>query len=299
MRWAAYFSLVFMCMGCAPREIILTRSRLMMGHVPVNLSLRCPATQRNQAMEASEAAFQLAQKIESQISEWQKNSDLSCLNGNAGKAPCTIARDTMALLRRSDQLRRATDGAFDIRFASLSKAGQKSEIQLEERSTSAYLPHPQTRIGIGAIGKGWIVDAMLEYLRDQGFQQAIVDAGGDLRAMGGPWKIALQVPEGLPESITGLREITNRAIATSGLYEQGPHILDTATRHPVERKGSVSVETDRLADADALATAFFVMGEEKSFQYLEKFPGLMIYWTDPDGTVRSYGAKTPPPQAPK
>lgn len=284
-------------LGCAPREITLTRSRLLMGHVPVNLSLRCPAAERDRALTETEAAFRLAQEMESKISEWEPDSELSCLNRKAGRGDCALSETTRALLELSIALRRQTDGAFDIRFASPSRAGQEGEIRLAKGRGS--LLHSGTRLGVGAIGKGWIVDAMLDYLQGRGYSAAIVDAGGDLRALGGPWKIAIQVPEGAPDRITAVREIRDRALATSGLYEQGSHILDPATRRPFARRGSVSVEASRLAEADALATAFFVMGEAKSRVYLPKFPGVNMYWTDPDGSVRTYVAEGDIHQAPK
>ncbi|MCC7345719.1 MAG: FAD:protein FMN transferase [Deltaproteobacteria bacterium] len=297
MARSALFLALLACLGCAPREITLTRSRLLMGHVPVNLSLRCPAADRERALAESEAAFRLAQEIEAKISEWQPDSELSCLNRKAGRGNCPLTENTRALLELSLALSRQTDGAFDIRFASPSRAGQEGEIRLA--GDRGALPHPETRIGVGAIGKGWIVDAMLDYLQGRGYAAAIVDAGGDLRALGGPWKVAIQVPEGAPDRITVQREIRDRALATSGLYEQGSHILDPSTRRPVARRGSVSVEASRLAMADALATAFFVLGETKSLTYLPKFPGVKMYWTDPDGNVRAYAAEGAAIQAPK
>lgn len=274
------------CLGCAPREITLTRSRLMMGHVPVNLSLRCPASQRELALAASESAFELAAAIEGKISEWQADSEVSCLNRSAGRNSCPLSQTTRDLLKTAVDFHGDTDGAFDIRFASKSRAGQEAEIRIDQESGA--LLHPDTRIGVGAIGKGWIVDAMLEHLRHRGFQTAIIDAGGDLRALGGPWKIAIQVPEGSPEQFTAMRELRDRALATSGLYEQGSHILDPTTRRPAVGRSSVSVESRTLTEADALATAFFVMGEAKSRANLSRFPGVKIYWTDPDGSVRTY-----------
>jgi len=297
MARSALFLALLASLGCAPREITLTRSRLLMGHVPVNLSLRCLAADRERALAESEAAFRLAQEIEAKISEWQPDSELSCLNRKAGRGDCPLSETTRGLLELSLALSLQTDGAFDIRYASKSRAGQEGEIRLAEGRGS--LLHPETRLGVGAVGKGWIVDAMLDYLQGRGYAAAIVDAGGDLRALGGPWKIAIQVPEGEPDRITVPRKIRDRALATSGLYEQGPHILDPATRRPVVRRGSVSVEASRLAVADALATAFFVLGEARSSDYLPKFPGVKMYWTDPDGSVRAYAAERDTVQAPK
>ncbi|MCE9626052.1 MAG: FAD:protein FMN transferase [Deltaproteobacteria bacterium] len=289
--------LIALC-GCVPREITLTRSRLMMGHIPVNLSIRCPAKQKSAAIGAGDGAYALAQKIESEISEYQKDSQVSCLNQRAGKALCPLSQGTLDLLRRAEFYSRATDRAFDLRFASLTPKGASGEIETLESPPRGKLERKDTRIGVGAIGKGWIIDQMVEYLKGQGFPEVLIDAGGHLRAVGGPWKIAIQVPEASPGITTSVVEIHDESWSTSGLYEQGHHILDPRTRKTIDRRGSVTVRAPDLTTADALDTGFFVLGEEKSREYLAKFPGISMIWTDPDGATRTYpaGAATPAAQ---
>lgn len=283
--------LIFLTLtACSPRTLTLTRSRLLMGHVPVNLSLRIRPDQRQAALEAGDGAYRLAQEIEARISEFQPNSEISCLNQQAGKASCSLSPDTYSLLLKALEIAQATDHAFDIRFASPTPAGRKGEILLEP-GNRARLVNPGTRIGIASIGKGWIVDQMLDYLKQRGFTQALIDAGGDLRATGGPWKVAIQVPQGAPGEVTALREIQDMALGSSGLYEQGPHILDPSTGKPAIGGGSVTVEGNSLSVSGALGTAFFVMGEAKSQTYLQRFPGFAMIWTDADGTTRRYVSK--------
>lgn len=282
------FLLAFGLLGCAPKEVILTRSRLLMGNIPVNVSIKVNPDRKTAALEAGDAAYDLAQSLEEKVSEWRPDSEVSCMNRNAGKAPCPLSPETLDLLRKAVEFSRKTEGALDIRFASISKAGSQGEIRLRDDPPTGYLPNPDTRIGIGAIGKGWIVDRMIASLKARGFDQALIDAGGDLRASGGPWRVSIQIPQATPGETADEREISDLSWATSGLYERGSHILDPKTRKKVERSSSVSIEAEDLTTADALDTALFVLGEEKSKALIQNFSGLRMTWVDPDGKSRTY-----------
>ncbi|HKY62650.1 MAG TPA: FAD:protein FMN transferase [bacterium] len=292
MRRFLFPLLALALLACAPRQVVVTRSRLLMGNVPVNLSLKIRPERKAAALEAGDAAYRLAQSLEEKVSEFRPDSEVSCLNRNAGKAPCPLSPETLDLLKKALAFSEKTGGALDIRFASLSAAGGRGPILLQENPPSGFLVHPETRIGIGALGKGWIVDRMIEDLRSRGFDQALIDAGGDLRASGGPWRVSIQIPGAEPGATAEEREVEDLSLATSGLYERGSHILDPKTRRAVERPGSVSVESEDLTTADALDTALFVIGEEKSKALIEKFTGLRVIWLDPDGKSRHY--QSPP-----
>src|SRR5262245_23912008 len=96
----ACLALLFPALGaCAPKALILTRSQLLMGHVPVNVSIRTNSREKSRALGASEAAYRLARHIESRISEFQPDSDTSCLNRNAGKSSCPVSPETLELLK--------------------------------------------------------------------------------------------------------------------------------------------------------------------------------------------------------
>jgi thiamine biosynthesis lipoprotein len=268
--------------------ITLTRSRLMMGHVPVNISIQTVQKEKQRAIDASEGAYELAAKLESQISEYQPTSEVSCLNQKAGKEFCAVSSTTLDLLQKSLKISEQTDHAFDIRFASKSIKGVRGNILLHAEPAEASLQNSDTKIGVGSIGKGFIVDKMIDYLKSQGFEKVLIDAGGDLRAVGGPWKVAIQIPSGQPGDISNVMEITDRAWGSSGLYEQGHHITDPRTLKRVEGTGSVTVEADNLTLAGSLGTAFFVMGEQESIHYLNKFSRIKIYWINPQGIIHVY-----------
>ena len=258
-----------------------------MGHVPVNVTIQTSPDQKEKALAASEEAYQLAQSLEKKISEYQSDSEISCLNRQAGKAACLLSPETLGLLKFGMEMTEKTQGAFDLRFGSLSTQGRQGAIIFEENRVR--LADRATRIGVGSIGKGLIIDALIEFFRSKGFSKALVDAGGDLRALGGPWKVAIQTPGAATGEISKIFEIRDQALATSGNYEQPGHLVDPRTGTKVIREASVTVIADRHVLANGLSTAFYVMGEEESAVLLQKFPGVQMIWTLAKGVTHRYG----------
>ena len=130
--------------------------------------------------------------------------------------------------------------------------------------------NPAVQLDFGGIAKGYAIDIACTILRGQGIENAIVNAGGDLRAIGShgerPWKIAVRSPGG--GVIGSLETGADEAVFTSGNYERfrqeneerWPHILDPRTGWPVKELASVTVITSEGLLADAAATAITVAG---------------------------------------
>jgi len=130
--------------------------------------------------------------------------------------------------------------------------------------------NPHVQLDFGGIAKGYAVDLAIERLRDLEITSAIVNAGGDLRAMGRhgdrPWNVAVRKPGG---GIIGSVQVRDdEALFTSGNYERFrqdqlkryPHILDPRSGWPVKDVASVTVIADEGILADAAATALVVAG---------------------------------------
>jgi thiamine biosynthesis lipoprotein len=130
--------------------------------------------------------------------------------------------------------------------------------------------NPYVQLDFGGIAKGYAVDLAIERLRELGITSAIVNAGGDLRAMGRhgdrPWNVAVRKPGG---GIIGTVQVRDdEALFTSGNYERFrqdqlkryPHILDPRTGWPVKDVASVTVIASEGIVADAAATALVVAG---------------------------------------
>ncbi len=286
MMHRIWILIFFLISSCAHSPVHVMRSHLMMGHVPVNITIRTDKAHQTEAITATEAAYQRGEEIEKKISEYQPDSEVSCLNREAGKKSCPLSLETLMLLQEALVISDQVDHTFDLRFASQSPHGRTGKILLENQK--GRLEKVDTRIGVGAIGKGFILDEMLKVIEEQGFKNALIVGGGDLRGIGGPWKIGIQKPYADPGKLSETLVIENRALATSGNYEQEGHIRDPRTGEKVIRTLSVSVLGPNLTWADALATAFYVLGEKESQRYLRLFQDFQMIWTDQEGSSRAY-----------
>jgi thiamine biosynthesis lipoprotein len=142
------------------------------------------------------------------------------------------------------------------------------DIEIEENIMRSA--NPAVQLDFGGIAKGYAIDIACQLLRDRGIDNAIVNAGGDLKTIGNhgdrPWRIAIRSPGG---GVVGSLEAgTDEAIFTSGNYERFrlddneryPHILDPRSGWPVQDLASATVITREGILADAAATAVIVAG---------------------------------------
>lgn len=133
--------------------------------------------------------------------------------------------------------------------------------------------NPAVQLDFGAYAKGYAVDIAIERLQELGVANAIVNAGGDLKAIGSkagvPWRIGIQHPQGQREKLFAWLEVGHgEAVFTSGNYERYredkgvrySHILNPRSGMPVDGVTSVTVIHDNAAWADAAATALVVAG---------------------------------------
>ncbi|HUZ35333.1 MAG TPA: FAD:protein FMN transferase [Streptosporangiaceae bacterium] len=139
--------------------------------------------------------------------------------------------------------------------------------------------------------KGWAVDRALAILRESGMAGAMVNGGGDLAAFGFPapgqrWRVGIRHPW-CADALAGIIEV-GAAVATSGSYERGAHLIDPATAQPAGRSASATVTGPSLAMADALATAVAVGGDE-ALAVVAGVGGYDAYLIRPDGTETQTG----------
>jgi FAD:protein FMN transferase len=139
--------------------------------------------------------------------------------------------------------------------------------------------------------KGWAVDRALAVLRAEGLPGALINGGGDVAAFGSPapgerWRVGIRHPW-RPGALAAVVAVT-AAVATSGTYERGPHLIDPTTGAPGCRAASATVTGPRLALADALATAVAVGGDEAlaAVAALDGYDGYLIR---PDGSEADTG----------
>lgn len=164
--------------------------------------------------------------------------------------------------------------AADIRRVVMQNPGM-SDIRID--GTLLESRNPGVQLSLGAFAKGYAIDLAMNYLQSQGIDNAVINAGGDLRVIGQhgdrPWRIGIRHPRenGV---IAWLEAEANESIFTSGDYERFyihdgkryHHILDPRTGYPAAGAISVTVIHRDAGIADAAATALFVAGPEHWYQ---------------------------------
>ena len=144
--------------------------------------------------------------------------------------------------------------------------------------------NPCNQLDFNAIAQGYTVDLMAQFLENQGIRHYMVEIGGEVRAAGKNesgefWHIGIDKPIENTENTEGVRplqrvvNLNGKSMATSGSYrkfiirdgKKYSHMIDPSTGYPIQHNLlSVSVIANNCTDADALATAFMIMGLEKA-----------------------------------
>lgn len=157
-----------------------------------------------------------------------------------------------------------------------------------KRATAGWFDPWSMPGGVDPTGlvKGWAVERAAGVLRRAGAGSAMVNAGGDIAAFGQPgagqnWRIGIRHPWRV-DALACVLEIVS-AVATSGTYERGEHLVDPFTGEHASRVASATVTGPNLAIADALATALAVSGEV-GLDFVRDAVGYDAYLILPDGS---------------
>jgi thiamine biosynthesis lipoprotein len=139
--------------------------------------------------------------------------------------------------------------------------------------------------------KGWAAEQALEALRSAGLSGALINGGGDVAVFGSPadghrWRVGIRHPW-RADALACVIE-AGAAVATSGRYERGAHLIDPATGRPASRAASATVTGPSLALADALATGVAVGGDE-ALAVVAGLDGYAAYLIRPDGSETDTG----------
>jgi thiamine biosynthesis lipoprotein len=164
--------------------------------------------------------------------------------------------------------------------------------------------NPTVDLDFGAFGKGYGIDLAMEHIKELGISNAILNAGGDLRAIGNrgnhqPWRIAIRNPDG-DNPLALLKVEGDESVFTSGDYErkynhQGKHyhhIIDPRSGYPAEGTRSVTVLHNDATRADAAATALFVAGPDEWFQVAQAMGIKYVLLLDSENTIHMSPAMT-------
>lgn len=270
------------------------------------------------ALESAEAELLRLIRL---LSFYNDESEIGRLNRAAGSGTVSLSAEAFALLTQAKTLAEATGGAFDPTIGPLVRAWRTArasesvpgaaelasavslvnygDIQIDAAFRSAGLRRSGQSVDLGGIAKGYIADCIAAIYHVVGIKSGFINAGGDVatvgsRPDGSPWRIGLQHPRKERGSTFGVVPVSGQAVVTSGDYEryhevQGVryhHLLDARTGYPATSGlMSVTVIAERAADADALATAVFILGADAGIELIRRIGSLEAVLVAESGSV--------------
>lgn len=285
-------------------------------------------SEEGHAQAAMDAAFSRMATVVAIASSFDPSAEVACLN-TAGRLN-SPSPELIDIIEQALNIFDISRGAFDITIEPLLDLWQYDPVaetqfwdlpsDAQEQAIAStmsvigadllvlkYDPNvgielvPGMKITLGGIAKGYVVDQGLQILKEQGIQHALIDAGGDIAVAGGkpsgePWEIALRDPNDEGNVLTQF-ELIDGAIATSGNYlryfdpaAQVGHIIDPRTGYSAHRASSATVIALTCTEADALATAVFVLGPAdgiKMIDQLASVEAMVLGYDDPLSITRS------------
>ncbi|MCA9120555.1 MAG: FAD:protein FMN transferase [Planctomycetaceae bacterium] len=271
------------------------------------------AGEHSGATEIALDAMDEIERLEEQLSWFRETSELSRINREAASAPVVVESGLFDLLAEALTISQQTGGAFDITASPLwklwgfhrreGKVPDESEIvealsrtgahqiELNHKTQSIFFAREGVEINLGAIGKGYALDRCAKRLAAGGVENFLIHGGQSSMLARGRragiseanpgWTIALRHPL-KPDQRLAEIHLRNRALGTSGSGNQYfhaggrryGHVLDARTGRPAETLLSATVLAPTASQADALATAFFVMGIDECVAFCEARPEL-------------------------
>jgi thiamine biosynthesis lipoprotein len=277
----------------------VTRARLSMGTFAAITAMH---PSRTEADDAIGKAFGEMDRMTRLLNRYESASAIGTLNkeGHLSDMPPEVSE----VIARALHFHKESNGAFDMtvkpvvdlykeHFAAHKSPPSEAEVAKVLKLVDASAVQFDGRtirfakegmgITLDGIAKGYIIDCGARILEREGIKHALINAGGDIRAIGGkgsktPWRVAIQDPEKTGPYVDTLTMVDG-AIATSGNYEiyfdrekLYHHIVSPKTGRSPLQSISVTVLATNVMDADALSTSVFVLEPAAGKRFIEKMP---------------------------
>lgn len=252
--------------------------------------------------------FERLEQIEAHMSMNIPSSDIARINAASGGQKIAVHEDTFKVIRRALDIAQLSDGAFNPASGALVKLWNigsdaphlpsqeeiegalalcdwRSVVLSEDGAEkSVYLPVKGTALDLGGIAKGFAADELAALIKKLKIPRAIIDLGGNIYAVGEKkgkeaWKVGIKNPFDSAAAPVIALSVKDVSVVTSGVYERFfvyegrlfHHLLDCKTGYPADNGlMSVTIVNESSMDADALATAVFVMGKERGMDLLRR-----------------------------
>jgi len=251
------------------------------------------------ANNQAKACFKLIDSLNHIFSNYDSSSELTRINNNAGIAKNIVSPLMWELIMKAKEAYIKSNGAYNIAMGPLTHLWRNArrlkqfptqtqiknnlllsdfnKIQINHQDHSIYLAAKGMQLDFGGIGKGYIAQKVIDYLKNQGITESLVDAGGDIVLGNAPlnkkgWTVGVNKPEQAEDLLTEKLQLHNLSVATSGdvyqfIEHQGKkysHIIDPTTGYGVTSLRNVTVIAKDGAVADWLATACSILPIQKS-----------------------------------
>ncbi len=303
-------------------EAALQRFEFSQPQMGVPFRIVLYATNEAHAKAASEAAFKRIEELNSKLSDYDLESELSKLSRTSGQGRAIkVSKDLWRVLETSQYWAHKSDGALDVtvgpvvnlwrharrlqqfpRTDRLAEARARvgyTNLVLDAKNRTALLRVPEMRLDLGGIAKGFAADEALKVLRTNEIRRALVAAAGDIALGDAPpgqhgWSVeipSLDVTNAPPASFL---VVANAGVSTAGdLFQRleldgvrYSHIVDPRTGIGLTDHSLVTVIARDAMTSDALETVVSVLGPQKGLELIRKTPGTAVRIVrKPDDTV--------------
>ena len=256
--------------------------------------------------------------VNAKMSNWDPASEVSRFNKSQSTSPTNISDAFSFVLTSAQDIHLKTDGKFDVTLAPLINlwgfgpktpdadvpadtdirlardlVGQDRFLTLNAAARTLQKHQAGVSVNLSAIAKGYGVDAVADYLRDNEIERYLVEIGGDLitaglNPEGKAWAIGIEKPDVAQSTVQTILNLSDQAMATSGDYRnfneydgvRYSHIIDPTTGRPIRhRTASVTVLADTAMAADGWATAMLVLGDQAGMPLAEKHGIAVLFIT--------------------
>ena len=309
---ASFLFLLVACSEPAPRVVDLNGD--VMGttwHVRLRLDPAAPPD-----VDALTLGVQAElDRVDRMMSTYKPDSELSQLNRAPVQTWHSLSAELASIIGLARSINSETAGAFDVTVGPIVNlwgfGPEVVEIPATDRidelmarvgndkyelQADRLYKHADVYIDLSGIAKGYAVDRVAGYLEQRGYDEYLVEVGGELRASvsgpsSEPWRVAVERPDTTSRTVYRVLPVTNGAVATSGNYRnfvdidgtRYSHTIDPSTGWPVaDAIASATVITESAAVADAMATALLVMGPDAAMVLAER-ANLAVLLLVPEG----------------
>jgi thiamine biosynthesis lipoprotein len=274
----------------------------------------------NKANHLAQKSYELVDSLNHIFSNYDSSSELSKINASAGLLPYKMSRAMLDLVQKSQYAYIQSKGAYDISIGPLSSLWRNArkaklfpeastvlatkklvgfaQIKINKRLGTIFLPNANMHLDFGGIAKGYIAQWVINFLKANGIQQALVDAGGDIVMSGAPltqqgWLIGVNLPETTDDLLNKKLQLSNCSVATSGdVYQfieykgvKYSHIINPLTGYGVTNLRNVTIVAKTGATADWLATACSILPIKEAKQLAISHQAALLITTLKNGKL--------------